>query len=119
MKLDQLYDQKFSVIEGDYIPVDKWEDLIIESYYDCGAGSFSHDGFVIIKSQDFEISIDFDLYVRGVVNYDPGDYLNPPFTSVDILEDDINIHDVYIDGDISDVGLDVKRFLSKIIKSVI
>jgi len=119
MDINQLRNQKFSILEGTYVPSDEWEKVVVDSYYSSGYASFSRDGFVILKSENFEFGVDFDLYVSGDVDYDSGDYLNPPSTSVDILSEEVTISGIYVDGNFVDVDESVRKFLSKTIKNII
>lgn len=119
MNIEQLQSQTFSIVEGTYVPYEEWEELIVDSYYSSGYASFSKDGFIVLKSENLEFGVDFDLYVKGDVDYDDGDYLNPPTTYVDILDEEVTVSGIYIDGNFVDVDESVKIFLSKTIKNII
>jgi hypothetical protein len=118
MKIEHLRNQKFHILDGDYVPSSQWESMIAESYYSDGHESFSRDCFVTLKSEDFEFDVEFDVYVRGDVTEEKGDYHNPPMTYVDISEDKIIVSRICVDGE--EVGdSDLNQFLSKTIQNII
>lgn len=73
MNIEKFQNKKFQIVDGSYVSCDKWEERIVESYYSNGYASFSDSGFIIIESEDLKLEIDFDIYVSGNVDYDPGD----------------------------------------------
>lgn len=103
--------QNLKVSDKDIISNDYFADLILEN-----EGSFTKDGQIIwFKSddlgEDVEVSVEYEIYVSGSVDYDPGDYWTPPYTDVDINDIDIEINSVCID--------DIELELTKEIKTIL
>ncbi len=119
MKIDQIKNQIFHIVDGDYVPSDKWEDVISESYYSDGHESFYKDCCLTLKSDILEFDVEFEVCVRGEVIDDRGDQLNPPMIYVDILSTEVIIDHIVINGVDVNVDSDVKDYLSKLIKTII
>lgn len=93
--------------------VDDWEDLICEN-----EGSFTRDyQYMIFDCDGIEVNVNFDLYVSGRVDYDPGDYWTPPYTDVDITDFDVTITEVYIDDYEVELTKEMKLTLEKVVKN--
>lgn len=92
--------------------VKDWEELICEDE----DGSFTRDDqYILFDMNGIEVSVNFELTVRGRVTSDPGDYWTPPSCDVDIVDVDVDVIDLFIDD--YDVVLD--RELSRTIESLI
>lgn len=103
--------QNLEVSDKDIVSNDDFTDLILEN-----EGSFTKDGQIIwFKSdeldKDVEVSVEYEIYVSGSVDHDPGDYWTPPYTDLDINDIDIEIKSVYID--------DIELELTKEIKTIL
>lgn len=86
--------------------VGDWEELICEDEDE----SFTRDDqYILFDMNGIEVSVNFELSVRGRVTSDSGDYWTPPSCEVDILGVDVDVTDFFIDD--YDVVLD--RELSK------
>ena len=93
--------------------VDDWEDLICEN-----EGSFTRDcQYMIFDCDGREVNVNFELYVSGRVDHDPGDYWTPPYTDVDITDFDVTITDVFIDDWDVELTKEMKRTLEKVVKN--
>ena len=100
--------------DSDFIKSSDWEDLIIEN--DCFRGE---NQFMIFESDGSEVIVGFDLFVSGKIYRDSGDYLNPPYTDVEITDIDIDIVSVTIDEyeveltkeSEVDLELEIKKYL--------
>jgi hypothetical protein len=103
--------QNLKVSDKDIVNNNDFEELILEN-----EGSFTRDDQVIwFKSddlgEDVEVSVEYEIYVSGSVDYDPGDYWTPPYTDVDINDIDIEIKSVYID----DIELELTKEIETIL----
>lgn len=103
--------QNLKVSDKDIVNNNDFEELILEN-----EGSFTRDDQVIwFKSddlgEDVEVSVEYEIYVSGSVDHDPGDYWTPPYTDVDINDIDIEIKSVYID----DIDLELTKEIETIL----
>jgi queuine/archaeosine tRNA-ribosyltransferase len=83
-------------------------------------GSFTkEDQNLTFKQGDYEISVDYDIFVNADVDHQSGSYFTPSYSDGNINSVEIEIKLVYIDG--SEVELTEKDLiqLNKIIKSEI
>ena len=77
--------------DSDFTKSDDWDDLILEN-----GGIREENQFMIFESDGSEVIVSFDLCVSGKIYRDSGDYLNPPYTDVEITDIDIDIVSVTI-----------------------
>lgn len=83
---------KLKLKDSDFIKSSDWEDLIIEN-----DGVRGENQFMIFESEGSEIIVNFDLCVSGRIYRDSGDYLNPPYTDVEITDIDVDITSLTVD----------------------
>jgi hypothetical protein len=72
---------------------------------------------MIFDCDGIEVNVNFELYVSGRVDHDPGDYWTPPYTDVDITDFDVTITEVYIDDYDVELTKEMKRTLEKVVKN--
>jgi hypothetical protein len=107
--------ENLKVVEKDILDNNDFIDLILEN-----EGSFTRDSQIIwFKSDDIDISVEYEVCVSGSVDHDPGDYWTPPYTDVDINEVDIDIKTVYIDDIEFELTPEIEKLLLDKIKSEI
>lgn len=97
------------IVEKDITTSDEFIDLILEN-----DGSFKKDSQIIwFKTNDLknDVNVEYEIYVSGSVDHDPGDYWTPPYTDVDINDIDIEIKSVYID----DIELELTKEIETIL----
>ncbi len=91
--------------------VGDWEYLICEN-----DGSFSEQGqMVTFDFNGIEITVYFNLSLRGWYTYTPATYLQPEEGEVHITDVDFDIEDVYID----DYEVELSKELKKVLESVL
>lgn len=83
---------KLKLKDSDFIKSSDWEDLIIEN-----DGVRGENQFMIFESDGSEVIVNFDLCVSGRIYRDSGDYLNPPYTDVEITDIDVDITSLTVD----------------------
>lgn len=99
--------QELELVDKDIITNEDFDNLIVEN-----EGLFTRDNQTIwFKNNDIEISVEYEIYVSGSVDHDPGDYWTPPYTDVDINDIDIEIKSVYID----DIELELTKEIETIL----
>lgn len=106
----------YQILTSD-VDFSKIGDLIVDSYHDDGSSHVSLVGTATIDAVGLELDVDFEIYVGADVHYDSGDFLNPPFTSVDINEVKVEVIGVYIDGDEFEVADFFRNKLECVIES--
>lgn len=90
-----LNPKSVEVIEGDYIHSSGWADEMAST----GSTYLNLEkSWIVLKSNGFEITIDFDLCVSGWEESDSGDYYTPPYSQINIDSVDITVLSVEIDG---------------------
>ena len=92
--------------------VSDWEELICE---DEDEYFTRDDQYILFDMNGIEVSVNFELTVRGRVYSDPGDYWTPPSCDVDIVSVEVDVSDLFIDD--YDVLLD--RELTKTMESLV
>lgn len=104
-----------SLIDGSYIKPHRWMDIIEEN-----GGSFIADNqYIVFKSGDTEVVIDFELSVSGWVDYDGGDYYTPPSSDGDIDDVDISINGITVDEIEVEMSPDIKKMAKKAISDIL
>jgi hypothetical protein len=83
---------KLKLKDSDFIKSSDWEDLIIEN-----DGVRGENQFMVFESDGSEVIVNFDLCVSGRIYRDSGDYLNPPYTDVEITDIDVDITSLTVD----------------------
>lgn len=105
-----LNPEKIEVVDGNYTNSRYWQERISEITY------FNEsDCFILIKSGENDINVDFDLDVIGSSYYDPGDYYTAPYYENEINSVDINLKMISI----NDVEVKVTKELNEKIKILI
>jgi len=100
------------IIDYDCVKSSEWENLICEN-----EGEFSREGeYMAFDMNGLELVITYDLNVSGRVDYDPGDYYNPPYTDVDITSEDIDIIDATLDGYDIELTKDLMKLFLDVVK---
>lgn len=90
MKTLSLDPRKVEVVDGIYENSRNWKDSIKNGYLE------GEDCWILIKSGDNELSIDFDMCVIGTSIYDPGDYYTAPYYESVIDNVDIEVKNILI-----------------------
>lgn len=92
--------------------VKDWEELICEDEDEC----FTRDDqWILFDMNGIEVSVNFELTVRGRVTSDAGDYWTPPSCDVDIVDVDVDVTYLLID----DYEVVLDRELSKKLESIV
>lgn len=93
-------------------------DIDLENSIYDGEGSCSlSDLGIAFQLDDKELYVDFDIYATGSIHEDRGDYWNPPYCDINIQSVDIDVNNVYIDGDEFKLNNESIKILEKIIKN--
>jgi hypothetical protein len=88
------------------------EELLCEN-----EGSFTTgDQYMTFDCDGIEVMVNFTLSVDGRIEYDPGDYWNPPSGDVEITDTDVDITDVYIDDYDVELTIEMRRAFEKEVK---
>ena len=100
------------VMDSDCKKSDEWEELICEN-----EGHFSREGeFMIFEVDGLDLVITYDLDVSGRVEYDPGDYYNPPYSDFEITDESIDVTEVTLDDYNIELTKELKLLFSEVIK---
>ena len=114
MKTLSLDPKKVEVIDGDYENSKNWKDSIDENGYLQGENSW-----ILLKSENNEISIDFDMYITGSSVYDPGDDYVAPYYESFIDNVDIEVKNVLINEVEVKLTPELIKKISFLIESII
>lgn len=89
-----------------------WEELICEN-----EGRFIRESeFMSFEVDGFNLVITYDLSVSGRIEYDPGDYYNPPYSDCEITYEDIDVTEVTLDDYNIELTKELKSLFSEVIK---
>lgn len=100
------------VIDSCYSKRSDWDELICEN-----EGRFvKEDEFIMFDMNGLELVVTFDLDVSGRIDYDPGDYYTPPYTDVDITDEDIDIKQITLDEYDVELDKELKIIFSELIQ---
>ena len=100
------------LVDSDCKKSDEWEELICEN-----EGHFSRESeFMAFEVDGFNLVITYDLSVSGRIEYDPGDYYNPPYSDCEITYEDIDVTEVTLDDYNIELTKDLKSLFSEVIK---
>jgi hypothetical protein len=101
-----------NLIDSDCKKSDQWEELICEN-----EGHFSSESeFMLFEVNGLDLVIIYDLDVSGRVDYDPGDYWNPPYSDFEITDETINVTEVTLDDYNIELTKELKELFSEVIK---
>ena len=99
-------------VDGDFLNSESLSDKLYEN-----EGSFTETNQVItFEDNDKELTINFEVYVDGIIDEDPGDYWTPPSCEVEVRTTEITINDVILDGELIQVDNDFISKLEKLIE---
>ena len=100
------------LVDFDCKKSDEWEELICEN-----EGHFSRESeFMAFEVDGFNLVITYDLSVSGRIEYDPGDYYNPPYSDCEITYEDIDVTEVTLDDYNIELTKELKLLFSEVIK---
>lgn len=120
MKINNLRDNKFVIVDGNFLSPTKWGEMLYEN-----DGYVDSSGSVTLKSSDLEITVDFDISLVGEVYNDQGDYDHPPEIGADIISVDIIVEGVHLSDtneyiELDDLDIDfIQETLSDLLQSQI
>ncbi len=101
-----------NLIDTDCSKKDDWEELICEN-----EGRFSREGeFMAFEVDGLDLVISYDLEVSGRIEYDPGDYWNPPYSDFEITNESIDVTEVTLDDYNIELTKELKHLFSEVIK---
>lgn len=104
--------KELKLVDSDCSKFENWEELICEN-----EGSFSREGeFMLFDMNGLELVITYDLDVSGHIEYDPGDYYNPPYTDVDINHQNIDVTQVTLDEYDIELTKELETLFSEVVK---
>ena len=89
-------------------------DITSKSDCDLSSGSFVEEGYMSFQVGEDTIDIDLVVNVYGYEDYDEGDYWTAPYVSTEIDSIEIEIREVYLNGDEIEVSDDFKIELEKL-----
>lgn len=93
-------------------------DIDLENSIYEGEGTCNlSDLAIAFQLEDKELYVDFSIYAVGSIHEDRGDYWNPPYCDVNIKSIDVDVNNVYIDGDEFKLNNESIKILEKIIKN--
>jgi hypothetical protein len=100
------------VVDFDCLKAEGWEELICEN-----EGHFSREGeFMSFEVDGLNLTIVYDLSVSGRIDYDPGDYYNPPYSDFEITYEAIDVTEVTLDDYEIELTKELKDLFSEVIK---
>jgi hypothetical protein len=100
------------LVDFDCKKSDEWEELICEN-----EGHFSREGeFMAFEVDGLDLVISYDLEVSGRIEYDPGDYYNPPYSDCEITDETIDVTEVTLDDYNIELTKELKKLFSEVIK---
>ena len=110
-----LNTQNLNLVDYDCAKSNSWEDFVCEN-----EGYFSREGeFLSFDINGLKLVIFYDLSVSGKIDYDPGDYYMPPFTDVEITDEDVTVTQVTLDEYDIELTKDLKLLFSEIVKKYV
>lgn len=99
-------------VDGDFLNSESLSDKLYEN-----EGSFTETNQVItFEDNDKELTINFEVYVDGIIDEDPGDYWTPPSCEVEVTETEVTIEEIFVDGELIKLDNEVFSKLEKIIE---
>lgn len=124
LKIDHFYLFLLMNITENSISIENLKFLYLECDIDLensiyegeGSCSLSEQGIAFQLGED-ELYVDFDVYASGKIYEDKGDYWNPPYCDINIYKIEININNVYINGDEFNLNKESIVVLKEIIKN--
>ncbi len=104
-------DSLIVIDKSDFFKSTWWNECVREK-----GGSFAEfDQCMTFLSNGFEIVVEFEFVVSADYIYDSGDYFTPPSSSLDIIDVDIEINCITIDGYDVELGADVVSMFTKLV----
>ena len=101
-----------NLVDYDCVKSDSFEELICEN-----EGHFSREGeFLAFDLNGVELVIFYDLDVSGRIDYDPGDYYNPPYSDFEITDETIDVTQVTLDEHEFELTKELKLMFSEVVK---
>ena len=101
-----------NLIDTDCSKTEDWEELICEN-----EGHFSREGeFMMFEVDGLDLVISYDLEVSGRIEYDPGDYWNPPYSDFEITNESIDVTEVTLDDHNIELTKELKQLFSEVVK---
>lgn len=101
-----------NLVDYDFLKSEDWEELICEN-----EGHFSREGeFMAFEVDGLDLVISYDLEVSGRIEYDPGDYYNPPYSDFEITDETIYVTDVTLNDYDIELTKELKELFSEVIK---
>jgi len=101
-----------NLIDTDCSKTEDWEELICEN-----EGHFSREGeFMMFEVDGLDLVISYDLEVSGRIEYDPGDYWNPPYSDFEITNESIDVTEVTLDDYNIELTKELKQLFSEVVK---
>jgi hypothetical protein len=114
MDIKTLNQQNLKLIEGDYINIDDITDKIYEDGH-----VFEKDQFMTFDYEGKIIQVGFNTSASGSVSEDPGDYWTPPTCDVDISDLEIEVTDITVDEEPTELTKDILVFFEKFIEKIL
>jgi hypothetical protein len=109
---------KLDLLEIDAVDIDQIKYLILENRISPTSGhSRIENQTMFFKNNNVELGVEYAAYVVGSIESDPGDYLTPSYTDVEIKEIDIYIKLAYIEGEEIILTPEISSILVNKIKS--
>ena len=101
-----------NLVDYDFLKSEDWEELICEN-----EGHFSREGeFMAFEVDGLDLVISYDLEVSGRIEYDPGDYYNPPYSDFEITDETIDVTNVTLNDYDIELTKELKELFSEVIK---
>jgi hypothetical protein len=109
-----LNPKNVEVIDGQYIHSTFWSEEI-----ETNRSISDDECWILVKSNGFEVNIEFELYVDGYTETERGDYWTPSFSETIIDKVELNVKSVQIDEYSVELSKELKSKLEQLVKSII
>lgn len=109
-----INESNIEIIDGDFIKSSDFIDI-----YNEGETCNSKDEFIIFKSGDNTLEIDYELGVDFSIDESTGDYYTPATKDIYVDDFDVTIKSFKFNDMDVDLSKDLNLFLEKLIKSKI